>query len=113
MAIAVHCCGVLSIIIICIIAKLGINLHLIVGFGVYWIFVELYCHTLCIYIAHFVAGLVVGLQVAIAVLGNFRSGRLEEYVNCFEESIGYGSGNELPANITFPVSFPECISDHV
>jgi hypothetical protein len=47
------------------------------------------------------AALVVGCQVAIAVLGNFRSGRLEEYVECFEESIELDNGS-LPLNVTFP-----------
>ena len=48
------------------------------------------------------AVLVVGFQVAIAVYGKFRNGRLDEYVRCFEDSIGYESGT-LPSNITFPV----------
>ncbi|CAI8024621.1 hypothetical protein GBAR_LOCUS14297 [Geodia barretti] len=46
--------------------------------------------------------LILGLQVAIAVLGNFRGDRLSQYVDCFERSIGYDSSTELPANITFP-----------
>ena len=61
------------------------------------------------YVIVFPAALVVGFQVAIAVLGNFRRGRLEEYVACFEESIGYDNGSELPANLTFPVS--DCASE--
>ena len=60
-------------------------------------------HLLYVYVHILAAVLVVGLQVAIAVLGNFRSGRLEKYVGCFEDSIGYGNGT-LPSNITFPVS---------
>ena len=69
-----------------------------------WFLLYVYVHIHAI----LAAVLVVGLQVAIAVLGNFRSGRLEKYVGCFEDSIGYGNGT-LPSNITFPVSACTCV----
>ena len=62
---------------------------------------------------HLVAA-VTGIQIAIAVLGGFRSVRLERYVGCLEASLedtlkeaGVDNINvtsiDLPSNFTYPV----------
>ncbi len=51
-----------------------------------------------------VAVVIAGLQISIAVLGDFNGGQLEEYLPCVLEE--YEATNRtLPVNSTFPVSY--------
>ena len=48
--------------------------------------------------------IIAGLQITIAIVGDFQGGRLIEYVECVEKQ--YNQSNmTLPDNSTFPVSY--------
>lgn len=51
----------------------------------------------------FLVIIVSGLQIAITVLGQFNSARLEDYVPCVMEQLSL-LNQSLPDNSTFPVS---------
>ncbi len=51
----------------------------------------------------FLAIIIAGIQIAIAVLGNFNGGRLEQYVPCVLEEYDI-INRTLLDNSTFPVS---------
>ena len=55
---------------------------------------------------------ITGIQIAIAVLGQFRDSHLEEYVDCLEESLQseFNANISIADNATFPVSKPLCTS---
>ena len=78
---------------------------LLKGVGFFYRVIEGYCNFIIIlWCVCGAAVLVTGVQVSIALLAKFREGRLDEYVDCFVESIyGNDSSGTLPANVTFPV----------
>ena len=67
-----------------------------------------------LHLIHTLVAVVTGIQIAIAVLGGFRSVRLERYVGCLEASLEESlkdagvenvsvSSIDLPSNFTYPV----------